>query len=87
MARSGRIWYFSPLSFVHFAIVLMAEGSKNIKVCTRVEVVGKGVVGTVAYIGSTLFSGGGYMFRLQCYPVFIRTWLYNVYRINLIRPF
>ena len=30
----------------------------SIKVGTRVEVVGKGVVGTVAYIGATLFSGG-----------------------------
>ena len=58
MARLGRIWYFLPLSFAYFSIVLMAEGSKNIKVGTRVEVVGKGVVGTVAYIGSTLFSGG-----------------------------
>ncbi|CAC5389287.1 DCTN1 [Mytilus coruscus] len=31
---------------------------KPIKVGTRVEVVGKGVVGKVAYIGSTLFSSG-----------------------------
>ena len=28
------------------------------KVGTRVEVVGKGVVGTVAYIGQTVFSAG-----------------------------
>ena len=35
----------------------MAE-EKPIKLGTRVEVVGKGVVGTVAYIGSTLFSSG-----------------------------
>ncbi|XP_067656587.1 dynactin subunit 1-like isoform X2 [Haliotis asinina] len=31
---------------------------KPIKTGTRVEVVGKGVVGTVAYIGTTLFSSG-----------------------------
>ncbi|XP_071090432.1 dynactin subunit 1-like isoform X3 [Haliotis cracherodii] len=31
---------------------------KPIKIGTRVEVVGKGVVGTVAYIGTTLFSSG-----------------------------
>ena len=31
---------------------------KPIKVGTRVEVVYKGVVGTVAYIGTTIFSGG-----------------------------
>ena len=37
----------------------MAEG-KPVKVGTRVEVVGKGVVGTVAYVGSTLFSSGMY---------------------------
>ena len=35
----------------------MADG-KPVKVGTRVEVVGKGVVGTVAYVGSTLFSSG-----------------------------
>ena len=32
--------------------------NKAIKVGTRVEVIGKGVVGAVAYIGSTLFSSG-----------------------------
>ena len=37
----------------------MAEG-KPLKVGTRVEVVGKGVVGTVAYVGATLFSSGMY---------------------------
>ncbi|XP_046576872.1 dynactin subunit 1-like isoform X2 [Haliotis rubra] len=31
---------------------------KPIKIGTKVEVVGKGVVGTVAYIGTTLFSSG-----------------------------
>jgi len=35
----------------------MAEG-KPMKVGARVEVVGKGVIGTVAYIGTTLFSSG-----------------------------
>ena len=35
----------------------MAE-IKSIKIGTRVEVTGKGVVGTVAYVGSTLFSSG-----------------------------
>ncbi|XP_060076603.1 dynactin subunit 1-like isoform X2 [Ylistrum balloti] len=35
----------------------MAEG-KQLKIGTRVEVIGKGVIGTVAYIGSTLFSSG-----------------------------
>ena len=35
----------------------MAEG-KPLKMGTRVEVIGKGVVGTVAYIGTTLFSSG-----------------------------
>lgn len=33
-----------------------------IKTGTRVEVIGKGVVGTVAYVGTTLFSTG--MFRM-----------------------
>ena len=44
-------------SVVFFFFRKMAE-DKPIKVGTRVEVVGKGVVGTVAYIGSTLFSSG-----------------------------
>ncbi len=35
----------------------MSEG-KPVKVGYRVEVVGKGVIGTVAYIGATLFSSG-----------------------------
>jgi len=35
----------------------MAEG-KPVKVGARVEVVGKGVIGVVAYIGTTLFSSG-----------------------------
>ena len=35
----------------------MSEG-RNVKVGTRVEVTGKGVVGTVAFVGSTLFSTG-----------------------------
>jgi dynactin 1 len=35
----------------------MADG-KPVKVGTRVEVIGKGVVGSVAYVGSTLFSSG-----------------------------
>ena len=37
--------------------IQMAEG-KPTKVGARVEVTGKGVVGTVAYIGTTLFSSG-----------------------------
>ncbi|KAK3590123.1 hypothetical protein CHS0354_041172 [Potamilus streckersoni] len=36
----------------------MAESTKPMKLGTKVEVVGKGVVGTVAYIGTTLFSTG-----------------------------
>ena len=32
--------------------------TKPIKMGTRVEVIGKGVVGTVAYIGTTMFSSG-----------------------------
>ena len=35
----------------------MSEG-RPVKVGLRVEVVGKGVIGTVAYIGATLFSSG-----------------------------
>lgn len=35
----------------------MADG-KQLKIGTRVEVIGKGVVGAVAYIGTTLFSSG-----------------------------
>jgi len=31
---------------------------KPMKVGAKVEVVGKGVIGTVAYIGTTLFSSG-----------------------------
>lgn len=38
--------------------------SKNVKVGTRVEVVGKGIVGTVAFVGATLFSSGLY-FKCQ----------------------
>ncbi|KAH3855896.1 hypothetical protein DPMN_098471 [Dreissena polymorpha] len=34
----------------------MAE--KTMKMGTRVEVIGKGVVGTVAYMGTTMFSAG-----------------------------
>lgn len=33
---------------------------KAIKMGTKVEVIGKGVVGTVAYIGTTMFSSGDY---------------------------
>ena len=32
--------------------------AKHIKVGTRVEVVGKGLRGAVAYMGTTLFSNG-----------------------------
>jgi len=32
--------------------------AKPMKVGSKVEVVGKGVIGTVAYIGTTLFSSG-----------------------------
>ena len=35
-----------------------------IKVGTRVEVVGKDVIGTVAYIGTTVFSSGEHSSRL-----------------------
>ncbi len=35
----------------------MAEG-KPLKLGTRVEVIGKGILGTVAYVGTTLFSAG-----------------------------
>ncbi|XP_021378666.1 dynactin subunit 1-like isoform X2 [Mizuhopecten yessoensis] len=35
----------------------MADG-KQLKIGTRVEVIGKGVIGAVAYIGTTLFSSG-----------------------------
>lgn len=37
---------------------------KPIKVGTRVEVVGKGVTGKVAYIGSTLFSSGKFIMNI-----------------------
>ena len=48
---------------------------KAVKVGARVEVVGKGVIGTVAYIGATLFSSGknsfflwkAFFFYLQIY--------------------
>ena len=36
----------------------MSDGSKLIRVGTRVEVVGKGHLGTVAYVGGTMFSTG-----------------------------
>lgn len=36
--------------------------SDRIKVGTRVEVIGKGVFGKVAYIGTTLFSTGKILF-------------------------
>jgi len=32
--------------------------AKSVRVGAKVEVVGKGVFGTVAYIGTTLFSSG-----------------------------
>ena len=35
----------------------MAE-AKPVKLGSRVEVIGKGIVGTVAYVGSTKFSTG-----------------------------
>jgi dynactin 1 len=37
---------------------MAAEGGKPVKMGARVEVIGKGVIGTVAYIGTTLFSSG-----------------------------
>ena len=48
----------------------MSEG-KAAKVGARVEVVGKGVVGTVAYIGATLFSGGK-VIKLKLYKIWLR---------------
>ncbi|WAR22292.1 DCTN1-like protein, partial [Mya arenaria] len=42
--------------FADFAAA--AYGEKPIKMGTRVEVIGKGVVGTVAYMGTTMFSAG-----------------------------
>ena len=30
----------------------------QVKVGTRVEIIGKGVIGTIAYIGTTVFSSG-----------------------------
>lgn len=37
----------------------------TMKVGSRVEVIGKGVVGTVAYIGTTVFSSGQYFVTCQ----------------------
>ncbi|XP_041368819.1 dynactin subunit 1-like isoform X2 [Gigantopelta aegis] len=37
---------------------MMADSPKTTKVGTRVEVIGKGHIGTVAYVGTTLFSNG-----------------------------
>ncbi len=48
---------FYVLWFACSPTMSTAEG-KPMKVGTRVEVIGKGVVGTVAYVGSTLFSSG-----------------------------
>ena len=45
---------------VHFGHCSKMAAAAPIKVGTRVEVVGKGVIGTVAYIGTTVFSSGQY---------------------------
>ena len=37
----------------------MAEG-KAVKVGSRVQLIDKGYIGTVAYVGTTLFSSGQY---------------------------
>ena len=40
--------------------VAMAAEAKPMKLGTRVEVIGKGIVGKVTYMGTTLFSSGEY---------------------------
>ena len=50
--------------------------AKAVKVGTRVEVVGKGVVGTVAYVGATQFSSGK----------FYRQHVIGAYRKILCKP-
>ena len=51
-------------SYTYFLLVVvvcwhgqMADG-KPVRIGAKVDVVGKGVIGTVAYIGTTLFSSG-----------------------------
>jgi len=55
---------FKPLSkHVRIRVVDVCRemaDAKSVKVGAKVEVVGKGVIGTVAYIGTTLFSSGKY---------------------------
>lgn len=42
-----------------------------IKIGTRVEVIGKGVIGTVAFIGTTVFSQGMILFIAILYFKFV----------------
>ena len=46
----------------------MSDSGKLIRVGTRVEVAGKGHLGTVAYVGSTLFSSGMQLQLNKCIP-------------------
>ncbi len=39
----------------------MASEGKPLKVGNRVEVIGKGIIGSVAYVGATQFASGMYM--------------------------
>lgn len=49
----------------------MSEG-KSLKIGTRVEVIGKGVVGTVAFVGTTLFSSGSHIFHMLAIAVLVK---------------
>lgn len=50
----------------------MSEG-KSLKIGTRVEVIGKkGVVGTVAFVGTTLFSSGSHIFHMLVIAVLVK---------------
>lgn len=51
------MFYWMCFSFFFKESKRMADG-KTLKIGTRVEVIGKGIIGEVAYVGATQFSSG-----------------------------
>ena len=49
---------YGKIVFTSTTIIWRRMSGPNAKIGMRVEVVGKGLVGTVAYVGATMFASG-----------------------------
>jgi len=52
--------------------------AKPIKMGTRVEVIGKGVVGTVGYIGTTMFSSGTVLLNVHLFVILLISYVFDI---------